>query len=139
MNGNYGETEAILDTPPDKHTLSLQKSSDSAQRTNSIKLTSAKPLEPVTPFGSRKNKFIVQLTLNEHLDMQTIKTEDDKENSEDEIIRRVQPSKECSLIVDRSQPEPGCRFMYDRIEDKVLLCFVSLIIVVFFFKHSNLF
>ena len=71
--------------------------------------------------------------------MQTIKTEDDKENSEDEIIRRVQPSKECSLIVDRSQPEPGCRFMYDRIEDKVLLCFVSLIIVVFFFKHSNLF
>ncbi|KAL1538983.1 hypothetical protein AAHA92_27662 [Salvia divinorum] len=118
LNGNYGETEAILDTPPDKHTLSLQKSSDSAQRTNSIKLTSAKPLEPVTPFGSRKNKFIVQLTLNEHLDMQTVKAEDDNANSEDEIIRRVQPSKECSLIFDRSQPEPGCRFMYDRIEDK---------------------
>ncbi|KAH6818853.1 DNA polymerase alpha 2 [Perilla frutescens var. frutescens] len=118
LNGNYGETEAILNTPPDKLTSARAKSSDSAQRTNSIKLTSEKPLESVTPFGTRKNKFIVQLTLNEHPNTQTIKAEEDHANSEDEIIKRVQPSKKCSLVINRSQPEPGCRFMYDRIEDK---------------------
>ncbi|KAG5557026.1 hypothetical protein RHGRI_007318 [Rhododendron griersonianum] len=31
---------------------------------------------------------------------------------------RVQPSARCSLMIHGSQLEPGCRFMYDKIEDK---------------------
>ncbi|KAK6922360.1 DNA polymerase alpha/delta/epsilon, subunit B [Dillenia turbinata] len=40
------------------------------------------------------------------------------EDLEEDIIRRVKPSRGCSLQVHRSQPEPGCRFMYDRTEDR---------------------
>lgn len=63
----------------------------------------------------------MQLMLNEHLNTQSIKTEEGDAESEDEIIKRVQPSKKCSLVINRSQLEPGCRFMYDKIEDKVLM------------------
>lgn len=140
LNGNYEETDAILDTTPDKQALAHEKSADSAQKTNSMRFTSEKPLESVTPFGTRKNKYVVQLTLNEPPNMQTIKVEEDNANSEDEIIKRVQPSKKCSLEINKSQPEPGCRFMYDRIEDKVLMSLITSIIVVFFGKkESNLF
>ncbi|KAL0364286.1 UNVERIFIED_CONTAM: hypothetical protein Sangu_0526200 [Sesamum angustifolium] len=118
LNGNYEEVEGILHTPPDKRTLAHEKPSDSAQKTNGSRFISGKPLESVTPFGSRKNKFVVQTTLNEHSSMQTIKTEEDHNNSEDDIIKRLQPSQKCSLLIDRSKPEPGCRFMYDRVEDK---------------------
>ncbi|KAL0357801.1 UNVERIFIED_CONTAM: DNA polymerase alpha subunit B [Sesamum calycinum] len=118
LNGNYEEVEGILHTPPDKRTLAHEKPSDSAQKTNGSRFISGKPLESVTPFGSRKNKFVVQTTLNEHSSMQTIKTEEEHNNSEDDIIKRLQPSQKCSLLIDRSKPEPGCRFMYDRIEDK---------------------
>ncbi|KAK4402682.1 DNA polymerase alpha subunit B [Sesamum angolense] len=103
---------------PDKRTLAHEKPSDSAQKTNGSRFISGKPLESVTPFGSRKNKFVVQTTLNEHSSMQTIKTEEEHNNSEDDIIKTLQPSQKCSLLIDRSKPEPGCRFMYDRIEDK---------------------
>ncbi|KAL0421519.1 UNVERIFIED_CONTAM: DNA polymerase alpha subunit B [Sesamum latifolium] len=118
LNGNYEDVEGILHTPPDKRTLPHEKPSDSAQKTNGSRFISGKPLESVTPFGSRKNKFVVQSTLNEHSSMQTIKIEEDHENFEDDIIKRLQPSQKCSLLIDRSKPEPGCRFMYDRTEDK---------------------
>ncbi|XP_011086737.1 DNA polymerase alpha subunit B [Sesamum indicum] len=118
LNGNYEEVEGMLHTPPDKRTLANEKPSDSAQKSNGSRFISGKPLASVTPFGSRKNKFVVQSTLNEHSSMQTIKIEEDHDNSEDDIIKRLQPSQKCSLLIDRSKPEPGCRFMYDRIEDK---------------------
>ncbi|KAL7093886.1 hypothetical protein ACP275_11G067200 [Erythranthe tilingii] len=118
LHGNIEETEVILDTPNAKGTSAQEKLSDSAQKTTGGKFTFEKPLESVTPFGSRKNKFVVQTTINEQPNIHTIKVEEDHENSEDDIIKRVQPSQKCSLLIDRSQPEPGCRFMYDRIEDK---------------------
>ncbi|PIN00093.1 DNA polymerase alpha-primase complex, polymerase-associated subunit B [Handroanthus impetiginosus] len=118
LNGNYEDIEGLLDTPTNRHTSSREKSSDSAQKTNGSKFTFEKTIESVTPFGSRKNKFVVQTMLNEHLGMQTLKVEEDHANSEDDIIKRVQPSQKCSLLINRSQLEPGCRFMYDRIEDK---------------------
>ncbi|KAK6160370.1 hypothetical protein DH2020_003751 [Rehmannia glutinosa] len=118
LNDNFEDTEGILDTPTDKRTLAHEKPSDSAQKTNGSKFTFEKPLESVTPFGSRKNKFVVQAILNQHPSTQSIKVEEDSANSEDDIIKRLQPSQKCSLLINRSQPEPGCRFMYDRIEDK---------------------
>ncbi|KAL2484471.1 putative microtubule-associated protein futsch [Abeliophyllum distichum] len=110
--------EGILDTPTDKSTRANEEPSDSAQKTNGSLFASEKHLVSVTPFGQRKNKFVVQSTLNEHPNIQSIKEEQDRANSEDDIIKRVQPSKHCSLVINRSHPEPGCRFMYDRIEDK---------------------
>ncbi|KAI3467666.1 hypothetical protein Pfo_024329 [Paulownia fortunei] len=118
LNGNYEDIEGLPDTPTDKRTSAHEKPSDSAQKTNGSKFTSEKPLESVTPFGSRKNKFVVQSMLNEHASMQSIKVEEDRANSEDDIIKRVQLSQKCSLLINRPQLVPGCRFMYDRIEDK---------------------
>ncbi|XVE92214.1 hypothetical protein REPUB_Repub01dG0077700 [Reevesia pubescens] len=49
---------------------------------------------------------------------ETVNGMHDHENLEDDIIKRIQPRKSCSLVVHISGPEPGCRFMYDRIEDR---------------------
>ncbi|XP_051122291.1 uncharacterized protein LOC127245449 [Andrographis paniculata] len=118
LDDNYEDIEGAPDTPPDKQTLSHNNLSDSAQKTNGSKFTSGKALESVTPFGTRKNKFVVQFTLNEHSITQTIKIEEDHADVTDDIIKRIQPSQKCSLQINKSQPEVGCRFMYDRIEDK---------------------
>lgn len=73
---------------------------------------------------------MVQSTLNDLPNTEIIKKEEDHGNSEDYIIMRVQPSARCSLVINGSQLEPGCRFMYDKIEDKVLdvshsmVCFI---------------
>lgn len=48
------------------------------------------------------------------------------ENPNDDIIKRVHPIKRCSLQIISSHPEPECRFMYDRMENKVLLIMLQL-------------
>jgi DNA polymerase alpha subunit B len=80
----------------------------------------------ITPFATRVNKFTQQYVLN--ADNAVGVPSKSAEITEDEIIRRVQPSQRCYLQVQRSQPEPGCRFMYDRMEDRVralLNCFLN--------------
>ncbi|KAL3649861.1 hypothetical protein CASFOL_006264 [Castilleja foliolosa] len=119
LDGNYEDNEGILETPTDTRTLAHDKLSDSSQKTNGSKFTFEKPLESVTPFGSRRSKFVVQAILSQQPSTQSIKVEEDNENPEDDdIIKRPQPIQKCSLQINKSQPEPGCRFMYDRIEDK---------------------
>uniref|UniRef100_A0A5B7C235 DNA polymerase alpha subunit B n=1 Tax=Davidia involucrata TaxID=16924 RepID=A0A5B7C235_DAVIN len=110
--------EGILGSPTDRTDTLYPEPFDSTHKTNRNTLSSAKPLESVTPFGQRKNKFVVQSTLNDPPKTENIKKEHDLENPEDDIIKRVQPSTRCSLLIHGSQPEPDCRFMYDRIEDK---------------------
>lgn len=73
----------------------------------------------ITPFGQRINKFVSQFTFNTQNQVNGSKNQE-LENTEDDIIRRVQPSERCSLHIHSSQPEPGCRFMYDRVEDRVI-------------------
>ncbi|XP_071928815.1 uncharacterized protein [Coffea arabica] len=121
MNDEYEDTkEDVLHSPQDQPQTLQREQSDSAQKTNGSIFGSRKLLESVTPFGQRKNKFVVQFSLNEQSATEAIcvKQEHDDENSEDDIIKRVQPSKRCSIVINASQPEPGCRFMYDRIERK---------------------
>ncbi|CAA7403223.1 unnamed protein product [Spirodela intermedia] len=74
----------------------------------------------LTPFGQRTKKFVVQLTFNPQ-DMENGKRED-FEIQDDNFIRRVKPGERCSLQIYCSRPTSGCRFMYDKIEEK----FVSL-------------
>ncbi|XP_027153636.1 DNA polymerase alpha subunit B [Coffea eugenioides] len=121
MNDEYEDTkEDVLHSPQDQPQTLQREQSDSAQKTNGSIFGSRKLLESVTPFGQRKNKFVVQFSLNEQSATEAIcvKQEHDDENSEDDIIKRVQPSKRCSIVINASQPEPGCRFMHDRIERK---------------------
>ena len=83
--------------------------------------------ERITPFATRVNKFTQQYVLNSD-NAASMPSKHEAETTEDELIRRIQPSQRCSLQVQRSQPEPGCRFMYDRMEDRVralLICFLD--------------
>ena len=73
----------------------------------------------MTPFGKRTSKFVVQLTVNNPPSAENEKNENNLENLDDDVIRRVQPGRRCSLVVHGSRPEAGCRFVYDRIKDRV--------------------
>lgn len=122
LNDEYENTkEIILGTPTDKRKTSQTETIVSARKTNGSISTSRKHLETITPFGQRKSKFVVQFTLNENANGESLKIENSEENPNDDIIKRVQPIKRCSLQIISSQPESGCRFMYDRMENKVLI------------------
>ncbi|KAF7123078.1 hypothetical protein RHSIM_Rhsim12G0105700 [Rhododendron simsii] len=108
----------ILGTPTGRNDTLCPEPLDSTHKVNGNSFSSAKPPESVTPFGQRKSKFVVQSTLNDLPNTEIIKKEEDHGNLEDYIIMRVQPSARCSLVIHGSQLEPGCRFMYDKIEDK---------------------
>ncbi|XP_028061926.1 DNA polymerase alpha subunit B isoform X2 [Camellia sinensis] len=110
--------EGFLGTPTDRSDTLGAEPFDSIHKINGETFSSIKPLESVTPFGQRKSKFVVQSTLNDLPNVENVKKEHDHQISEDDIIKRVQPSSRCSLVIHGSQPEPGCRFMYDKIEDK---------------------
>ncbi|PKA50073.1 hypothetical protein AXF42_Ash021104 [Apostasia shenzhenica] len=71
----------------------------------------------ITPFGQRTNKFVSQYTFNAEVAGNATNNQE-PQNLDDDLIRRVPPSEICSLKIHYSQPEPGCKFMYDRIEDR---------------------
>ncbi|XWS34618.1 hypothetical protein CRYUN_Cryun21dG0053400 [Craigia yunnanensis] len=104
--------EVILGTPTDKSEKLHLDIYDSSHKTN------GKISKLVTPFGKRSNKFVVKFNIDNLPTTETVNGIHDHENLEDDIIKRIQPHKICSLVVNRSGPEPGCRFMYDRIEDR---------------------
>ncbi|KAE8732081.1 putative amino acid transporter [Hibiscus syriacus] len=108
----------ILGTPSEKsekHHLDIY---DSAHKMNGNIYSSERKSKLVTPFGTRSNKFVVKFNIDNHPTIETANRIEDHENLEDGIIKRIQPQKSCSLVVRRSGPEPGCRFLYDRIEDR---------------------
>ncbi|XP_039055588.1 DNA polymerase alpha subunit B-like isoform X2 [Hibiscus syriacus] len=106
----------ILGTPTgksEKHHLDIY---DSSHKMKGNIYSSERKSKLVTPFGTRSNKFVVKFNID---NLPTTETAiEDHENPEDGIIKRIQPQKSCSLVVHRSGPEPGCRFLYDRIEDR---------------------
>lgn len=118
---NYDEEdmkEEVPGTPTDK---SLKLNSDpfnSTPKSYGNGYSSGKPSKLVTPFGRRTDKFVVKFNINSLPVVDNNDGEHDHGNLEDEIIRRAQPCKRCSLMVHRLGPEPGCRFMYDKIEDR---------------------
>ncbi|KAJ0976973.1 hypothetical protein J5N97_012447 [Dioscorea zingiberensis] len=122
---NNGVKELLLDTPGSGNQYERQYLDNSVTvtpRTNekgSTMKESKDIHDRVTPFGQRMNKFVSQFNFNAKI-MDDGVGRQEHENMEDEIIRRVQPSERCSLQVHCSKPEPGCRFMHDRIEEKFL-------------------
>lgn len=112
--------EDVLGTPPPfKSQNHYSEPSDSTPQTIG-NISSGKPSKLATPFGRRTDKLVVKFSINNKPNTENGEKEDDNENHEDDdIIRKVKPGKRCSLIVHGSGPEIGCRFMHDRIEDRV--------------------
>ncbi|KAH0450066.1 hypothetical protein IEQ34_020758 [Dendrobium chrysotoxum] len=112
--------EGLLNTPnhfyerPDleSNAASTPATSEKSSSTMKLNLNSR-----ITPFGQRMNKFVSQFTLNDQLTGQSLNSKE-PQNMDDDVIRRIQPGERCSLHIHCSLPEPGCRFMYDKIEDR---------------------
>ncbi|WVZ88738.1 hypothetical protein U9M48_035222 [Paspalum notatum var. saurae] len=122
LSNSHVDEAAFLDTPGSKQEKPPGESSNSEL----TPLTSGRPssrtvsksnCDRITPFATRANKFTQQYVLNADT-LPSAPSTHETEPTEDDIIRRIQPIQRCSLQVQRSQPEPGCRFMYDRIEDR---------------------
>ncbi|KVH95673.1 hypothetical protein Ccrd_002246 [Cynara cardunculus var. scolymus] len=118
FNDEHEDAKEIVPTSPAGQNDVHLDSFDATPIMNGSMHKLGKPLELVTPFGQRKDKFVVHSTLNSIPVVNDIKKEQGKENSDDDVIKRVHPSQRCSLEILSSQPAPGCRYMYDRIEDK---------------------
>ncbi|KAH8495455.1 hypothetical protein H0E87_018581 [Populus deltoides] len=118
---NYDEEdmkEEVPGTPTDKSLKLNSEPFNSPPKSYGNGYSSGKPSKLVTPFGRRTDKFVVKFNINSLPVVENNDGEHDHGNLEDEIIKRAQPCKRCSLMVHRLGPEPGCRFMYDKIEDR---------------------
>ena len=73
----------------------------------------------VTSFENRSSKCVVQFVFNERI-LDNIVGQRAEPQSEDYLIRKMPEVKSCSLQILGTSPSPGCRFMYDDIENKVL-------------------
>ncbi|KAL5762334.1 hypothetical protein ACOSP7_018598 [Xanthoceras sorbifolium] len=120
LNDEERMTDDILGTPTDKSQIQKFYSEplDSTDKTNENGYSSVKPSKLVTPFGRRTDKLVAKFNINNLPNTENGSTEHDNENTDDDFLKRVQPRKRCSLIVHGAGPKPGCRFMYDRIEDR---------------------
>lgn len=119
LNSEDGDkAEDTPGTPTDRSENLNLEYVDSAPRTYRSGYSSSKQSQLVTPFGQRKDKFMVKFSIDNLPSLENGDNTEDHENPEDEIIKRVQMQTKCSLVVHGSAPEPGCRFMYDRVEDR---------------------
>ncbi|XP_066358265.1 uncharacterized protein [Miscanthus floridulus] len=121
LSNSHADEVAFHDTPGSKQDKLPEESSNSeltpltSDRPSSSRVAKTNA-DRITPFATRVNKFTQQYVLN--ADNAVSVPSKNAEITEDEVIRRIQPSQRCSLQVQHSQPEPGCRFMYDRMEDR---------------------
>uniref|UniRef100_N1R461 DNA polymerase alpha subunit B n=1 Tax=Aegilops tauschii TaxID=37682 RepID=N1R461_AEGTA len=125
LSNTHTDEEGLLGTPSTKQEKPHGESSNSeltpltTERPSSIRAAKTNG-DRITPFAQRVNKFTQHYVLNAD-NVASLPSKDEVETSEDELIRRIPPSQKCTLQVQRSKPEPGCRFMYDRMEDRLLI------------------
>lgn len=99
-------------------------------------LASGKPANLVTPFSKRTDRFAAKFSINTMHDVENGRqelTHEKTEDDEDDIVKKVIPRGRCSLVVHGSGPKPGCRFMYDRTEERVCNIYCSSLILCFYF------
>ncbi|CAN1313477.1 DNA polymerase alpha subunit B [Linum perenne] len=117
LNDDEENMKDAVPSTPERHTkLYSDEPFDSALMSNGNGYSSEKPSRLVTPFGRRTDKFVARLSINNLPDAKNGDGGDDV--GEDDVIKRVKPLKGVSLVVHEDGPKPGCRFMYDRIEDR---------------------
>jgi DNA polymerase alpha subunit B len=123
LSSTHTDDEGFPDTPSDKQEKPHGQSSNSeltpltTERLSSCRAAKTNG-DRITPFAQRVNKFTHYYVLNPD-NVASVPSKHETETSEDELIRRIEPSQRCTLQVQRSKPEPGCRFMYDKTEDRV--------------------
>ncbi|CAM8912938.1 unnamed protein product [Rhodiola kirilowii] len=118
LNADEDDTkDGILSTPTraGQHT---EKEDGTIHYTFEEYPTSHGRAETVTPYGQRKNKFVIHKVGCDLPALEDKRTDHRDDIPEDDIISRVRPSKRCSLKIHGSKIEPRCRFMYDRIETR---------------------
>lgn len=120
--------EDILKTPNGKSQSLHKDHFDLTPNTNGGLFSSGKPSKHVTPFGRRIEKFVMKFSINSMPVKESAEREDNCENDEDAIIKKVRPVQGCSLTVHGSGfgLVPNCRFMYDRVEDRVFIIYHSI-------------
>ena len=74
---------------------------------------------PITPFENRPSKFLLQFVFNKHI-LDSIVGQGAVSESQDDLIKRMPAANSCSLQNLGLLPSPGCHYMYDNIEGKVL-------------------
>ncbi|ESQ28529.1 hypothetical protein EUTSA_v10018287mg [Eutrema salsugineum] len=113
-------TEETVTTPTNNSQRLHPDPFDSINRSKDYGYSTGKSAGHVTPFARRIDKFVVKFNIGNNVEAQAENGHNnDVESSEDDmIIQRVQTSHRCSLKVNGSGPEAGCRFMYDRTEDR---------------------
>lgn len=113
--------EENISTPTNKYPNSPPEQIDSVPRSSRVVHSSGKASRQatITPFGQRREKFAVKCSINQKLQQNNGKMEHDLDDSEDDFIRKVKSHKRCSMAVQITKPRSDCRFMYDRIEDRV--------------------
>ncbi|KAG4989983.1 DNA polymerase alpha subunit B [Glycine max] len=122
---SIGDVEMILNndddtkdntpgTPINHHQDPLSPAPDTPSLMYENVLSSGKPSKSklVTPFSKRTDKFAVKFSIN------TVPNVENDEN-EDDVVRRVPLFERSSLSIHGSGPKPGCRFLYDRTEDRL--------------------
>ncbi|KAK8923482.1 hypothetical protein KSP39_PZI019429 [Platanthera zijinensis] len=112
--------KSFIDTPNHFYEQLNLESNTASTPVTSDKPSSTKRSElhnRITPFGQRMNKFASQFIFNDQVAGCSLNNIE-SQNVDDDVVRRVQSSESFSLHIHRSLPEPGCRFMYDRIEDR---------------------
>ncbi|KAF6156904.1 hypothetical protein GIB67_000444 [Kingdonia uniflora] len=114
--------EDIIGTPTDRQERLRAEPPASTPTTNGTRLSLGNQkilsTDIMTPFEQRTNKFVVQVAIKKSPETDIDERDHELSNHEDDVIKRVQSKERCYLKVLSSGPERGCRFMYDRIEEK---------------------
>ncbi|KAL5991145.1 hypothetical protein ACLOJK_012051 [Asimina triloba] len=105
LDSNHEDAQGnSFDTPVKEYEMHGSEQLNSTPGSNGRHSSSRNISNHLTPFGQRTNKFVLQISFNNPETNKEVRVQED-DSTEDDVIRR-------------SLPERGCRFMYDRIEDK---------------------
>lgn len=122
--------EETIGTPTNKLYSLSSEPFDPEYQQNGSAYFSGKPSNVITPFGQRKEKFAVKFSVNQ-LPTEENEMEELDPDSEDDFLKKVKSKGRCSVVVHGTKPDLNCRFMYDRIEDKVLTFSLCVVILIF--------
>ncbi|XP_020220772.1 DNA polymerase alpha subunit B [Cajanus cajan] len=121
LNNDDDTMDNTPGTPINHHQDLFSPAPDSTSLMYENVLSSGKPSKSKleTPFSKRTDRFLVKFNMNTVPDIENGKQEPNHEIDEDDVVRRVPSRKRCSLVIHGSGSKPNCRFMYDRLEDRL--------------------
>ncbi|KOM39754.1 hypothetical protein LR48_Vigan03g313600 [Vigna angularis] len=124
LNNDDDTKDDTPGTPINHHHDLLSPSTDpiSLMYENVLSSGKASKSKLITPFSKRTDRFSVKFSINTLPSVENGKQEphhEYTENDEDDVVRRVPQRERCSLVIHGSGLKPCCKFMYDRMEDRL--------------------